>query len=179
MSYDSFTGDFQWPAEVIIAPFASFSRQHTSNVLRRILNGHLATNQQFPWFVSVRGYTNRGLQSVCGGSLISDEWVLTAAHCTHGYTTFNLGFGSRNLNRPFISLTSQHTIEHSRYNQPTLNNDIALIKLPMPIVFTQFVQSIRLPTLTQAISGTFSTNQARVCGYGRTSDSIIDHILIR
>lgn len=155
---------------MIAAPFASFDRRGASNGLNRIVNGNLATNQQFPWFVSVRAYTSRGLQSVCGGSLLNHEWVLTAAHCVHGYTTFNMGFGSRNLNRPFISLTSQHTIEHRRYNQHTLNNDIALIKLPMPIIFTQFVQSIRLPTLTQAISGQFHSNQARVCGYGRTSD---------
>lgn len=160
----------QWPASVIPAPFASFDRRRASKSLTRIVNGNVATNQQFPWFVSVRAYTSRGLQSVCGGSLLNKEWVLTAAHCVHGYTTFNLGFGSRNLNRPFISLTSQHFIEHRHYNQHTLNNDIALIKLPMPIIFTQFVQSIRLPTLSQAISGKFHSDQARVCGYGRTSD---------
>lgn len=154
------------------APTVSFERRRTSKTTTRIVNGNMATHQQFPWFASVRAYTSRGLQSVCGGSLLSDEWVLTAAHCTHGYTTFNLGFGSRNLNRPFISLTSQHFIEHRRYNQHTLNNDIALIRLPMPIIFTQFVQSIRLPALTQAMSGQFNTNQARVCGYGRTSDGM-------
>lgn len=130
----------------------------------------MATINQFPWFVSVRSYTSRGLQSICGGSLISNRWVLTAAHCTHGYTTFNLGFGSRNLNKPFISLTSQYFIEHRRYNQVNLNNDIALIELPKPIFYTEFIQAIRLPTLTQAIAGTFQSKQARVCGYGRTSD---------
>lgn len=155
---------------MIAAPFASVDRLRIPIPTSRIVNGNVAKQQQFPWFVSVRAYTNGGLKSVCGGSLINNQWVLTAAHCVHGQTTFKLGLGSRNLNRPFISLTSQHFIEHRRYNQHTLNNDIALIKLPMPVTFTQFVQSIRLPSLSQAISGQFHSNQARVCGYGRTSD---------
>lgn len=164
----------QWPADVIPAPVASFGGHRTSKISNRIINGNRATNQQFPWFVSVRAYTSRGLQSVCGGSLLNDQWVLTAAHCVHGYTIFNLGFGSRNLNRPFISLTSLNFIEHRRYDHETLNNDIALIKLPKPVIFTQFVQPIRLPTLTQSINGKFHSEQARVCGYGRTSDGELD-----
>lgn len=136
----------------------------------RIVNGSDATVNQFPWFVSVRAYTPRGLQSICGGSLISKKWVLTAGHCTHGYATFNLGLGSRNLNKPFISLTSDNVIEHARYNPNNLNNDVALIGLPKEMVFTAFVQAIRLPTLRQAITGKYHTEKARVCGFGRTTD---------
>lgn len=134
------------------------------------MNGALANVNQFPWFASVRSYTSRGLQSICGGSIISKDWVLTAAHCIHGYSTFNLGFGSRNLNKPFLSLTSQYFIEHPRYNPDNLNNDIALIKLPKPLTFTSFIHGIRLPTLTQAFTGKYSSSQARVCGFGKTSD---------
>lgn len=136
----------------------------------RIVNGSDATVNQFPWFVSVRAYTPRGLQSICGGSLIAKTWVLTAGHCTHGYSTFNLGLGSRNLNKPFISLTSDNVIEHARYNPNNLNNDVSLIGLPKSMVFTAFVQAIRLPTLRQAITGRYHTEKARVCGFGRTTD---------
>lgn len=141
----------------------------------RIVNGSAAAVNQFPWFVAVRAYTSRGLQSICGGSLISKRWVLTAGHCTHGYTTFNLGLGSRSLNKPFISLTSEKVIEHYRYNPSNLNNDIALIELPKVMVYTSFVQAIRLPTLRQAMTGRYHTTRARVCGFGRTADGKLLH----
>lgn len=136
----------------------------------RIVNGTTATVNQFPWFVAIRSYTSRGLQSICGGSLISKTWVLTAAHCTYRYNTFNLALGSRALNKPFISLTSERVAEHNRYNPDNLNNDIALIGLPKVMSYTPFVQAIRLPTLRQAITGHYRTKKARVCGFGRTSD---------
>lgn len=74
------------------------------------------------------------------------------------------------MNKPFLSLTSQRFIEHRRYNPDTLNNDIAMIKLPKPITYTTFIHGIRLPTLTQAVNGKYNSNQARVCGFGKTSD---------
>jgi secreted trypsin-like serine protease len=44
----------------------------------RITNGNTAIRGQFPWQVSLI----IDFAYFCGGSLISDEWVLTAAHCT-------------------------------------------------------------------------------------------------
>lgn len=100
------------------------------------------------------------------------QWVLTAAHCTHNYVSYNLGFGSNNLNAPLQSLTSTHSIEHLRYNPDTLNYDIAVIKLPEVIEYTAHIYAVRLPTLNQARQGQFHTTKARVCGYGRTSDGM-------
>ena len=49
----------------------------------KIINGQLATVGQFPWQVAIisTGFFKNG---VCGGSLISDVWILTAAHCLIG-----------------------------------------------------------------------------------------------
>lgn len=134
------------------------------------MNGSPADEFQFPWFVSVRSHTHGGLQSICGGSILSPMFVLTAAHCTHGYVSYSLGFGSNNINIPMVSMTTTEVIEHSRYNSENLNYDISVIKLPNSLHFSSRIQPVRLPTMAQLKSGDFHTNMARVCGYGRTSD---------
>lgn len=134
------------------------------------MNGVIANEYQFPWFVSVRSHTKSGLQSICGGSLISPNWVLTAAHCTHGYVSYTLGFGSTNINTPSVSMQSRNAIEHVKYNSANLNYDISVIKLPKSLKYSGRIQAVRMPTLVQSISGVLNTNVARVCGYGRTKD---------
>lgn len=59
-----------WP----MAPLAECGRPHVSG---RILSGQDATLGEWPWQVSLR---EEG-QHVCGGTLIAEAWVLTAAHC--------------------------------------------------------------------------------------------------
>lgn len=53
----------------------------------RITNGNNAYDGQFPWHVSVIGQHQSGISQLCSGSLISREWVLTAAHCVKGYAS--------------------------------------------------------------------------------------------
>lgn len=50
----------------------------------RIINGNVATTNQFPWHVSIQGVLNSGLTTLCGGALIGPAHVLTAAHCVVG-----------------------------------------------------------------------------------------------
>ena len=52
----------------------------------RIIGGRTALDGEFPWQVSIRRYSSIKSEFVhiCGGSIISDQWILKAAHCVYG-----------------------------------------------------------------------------------------------
>lgn len=47
----------------------------------RVINGQIAQPNQFPWHAIVEGTFLNGNRTLCGGALISNTFVLTAAHC--------------------------------------------------------------------------------------------------
>ncbi len=51
------------------------------NIESRIINGQLATANQFPWHVTIQGTLPNGQTTLCGGALISNAFAITAAHC--------------------------------------------------------------------------------------------------
>lgn len=60
---------FKWPDAPVIRSIPEAS----PSIHQRIVNGSSASVNQFPWFVSIRSQARNGLQSICGGSLISSE----------------------------------------------------------------------------------------------------------
>lgn len=149
----------------------------------RFLGGTLATMGQFPW-MALLGYKERRLdpvQFLCGGSLITQEYVLTAAHCIDVPRTLVIvRLGELNLETdedsdlqgnyadPHRDILVDKTISHENYNKQTLENDIALVKLKHQIIFTEFVSPICLP-LKEDIDYEIKVNDRFfVSGWGKT-----------
>ena len=54
----------------------------------RIVGGQKSNSSEWPWQVALRKIMDLGgepiILSSCGGSLINENWILTAGHCVHG-----------------------------------------------------------------------------------------------
>jgi secreted trypsin-like serine protease len=134
----------------------------------RIIGGKEANAGQFPWQAAIYLETPTG-RYFCGGALISNQWILTAAHCVYGAEQFTIQLGSNNLqssddNRLIVAATT--SVVHPDYNPDTLEHDVGLIKLHMPITFTDYIQKIVIANFGQIFDGIVVT----ATGWGQTSD---------
>lgn len=117
------------------------------NVSTRIFGGHEATPGQFPHQISLRYFNIFGYAHTCGGSILNERFILTAAHCIRPRIRFYILVGAHN--RSFIRDQKnlqqvKRGIVHPNYNQTSLVNDIALVELVNSLQFNARVQPIQL-----------------------------------
>ena len=118
-----------------------------------IIGGSEAAPYSIPWQVALvtRVFPN------CGGTLISNQHVLTAAHCVHNINgTQTVGFvlvGEHsfldNFNGSHIDGTRYDTCRvqtHPQWDNETLNNDFAVVTLTQPVEMWARVNYACLPT---------------------------------
>ncbi|XP_034467341.1 trypsin-1-like isoform X2 [Hippoglossus hippoglossus] len=128
----------------------------------KIVGGYECTPHSQPHQVSL----NSGYH-FCGGSLVNENWVVSAAHCFKPKMDIVLGDHNRwfmDGNEQIIPAT--HVIPHPDYNSWLIDNDIMLIKLSKPPTINQYVRPVALPT-SCAPAGTMCT----VSGWGVTMSS--------
>ncbi|XP_050096685.1 brachyurin-like [Anopheles aquasalis] len=145
---------------------------------QRIVNGVEALPGQFPYQIALLSNFATGT-GLCGGSVLTNNFILTAAHCVVGGNdalatggTAILGAHNRIEVEPSqqrIAFTQAGVFVHPGYLASTIRNDIATVRLNSPAQFNARVQPIRLPARSDG--RTFAGMEGTASGFGRTSDA--------
>lgn len=120
----------------------TFRQPHMNSPLR-IVNGFEAIPHSLPWAVSLQ---YKGVHD-CGGVII-DQWhILTAAHCldyADDLGNYYARVGAHNRLSSGQLMPIAELVIHPTYNELRSTDDIGIIRLASPIIFSQDVQLICL-----------------------------------
>nr|AAK15274.1 sea star regeneration-associated protease SRAP [Luidia foliolata] len=158
--------------------YADCGVQVINPVLNKIVGGDEAVPGSWPWQVMFRKRYWAGDYQFCGGTLISDEWAVSAAHCFHNYGNINhytavVGAHDRDsVDSTQTTVGLGKVFVHESYDTSTLDNDIALIKLSSPVSMSNYVNSVCLPT-----AATPTGTECVVTGWGDQETAVDDPTL--
>lgn len=109
----------------------------------RIVGGSEISIESIPYQVSVRFYDLH----ICGGSILSSKFILSAAHCTYPFPKlgFSVRAGSSYSDRGGSIHNVSKIIEHPRFDPSILDYDATILTLSNLIEYDRFRQPIRLP----------------------------------
>ncbi|XP_038051917.1 trypsin-like [Patiria miniata] len=158
--------------------YADCGVQVISPSLSKIVGGDEAVPGSWPWQVMLRKKYWGGDYQFCGGTLINDQWVVTAAHCFYNYGNINLysavvGAHDRDaVDATQSSVGLAQVFLHEDYNTRTLDNDITLLKLSSPVSLSDYVTPACLPQ-REVATGT----DCVVTGWGDQETTVDDPAL--
>ncbi|GAP48024.1 FG-GAP repeat domain-containing protein [Streptomyces azureus] len=165
------------------ASLSASTNTSPSTVDPKIIGGNETTITSAPWMAQLHYYDDRGTSSAgddigffCGGAVVAPTKILTAAHCVKGYNwNANGAIVTGTAQLPSADGSDLHggTVtgvwrqwNHPSYNATTIDNDIAVLTLPVPVKATP----IRMTTSGDTTSYKAGTS-AKVYGWGRTSST--------
>ncbi|KAK4881500.1 hypothetical protein RN001_004819 [Aquatica leii] len=157
----------------------------------RIVGGTSTDIDEFPWLVLLRYLDDFGDDAGfrCGGSLINERYILTAAHCVivnrnQGISLNSVRLGEWRLstNRdcigqislqkcagPVVDVGVDTTVPHPRYNARSRDNDIGLVRMQRSVGFTDYIKPICLPSPNASPSS--PGINMMVAGWGSTENA--------
>ncbi|XP_028255577.1 coagulation factor VII-like [Parambassis ranga] len=138
----------------------------------RIVGGSVCPKGECPWQVLL---VNKG-KGFCGGVIYKPTWILTASHCLENMNSQFLKVVAGEHNTEVSEGTEQliqvvEIIMHEGYVPSTADNDIALLRLASPIVYTPYAVPACLPTRPLADRELWAVRLHTVSGWGRRSEN--------
>uniref|UniRef100_A0A182QIW1 Peptidase S1 domain-containing protein n=1 Tax=Anopheles farauti TaxID=69004 RepID=A0A182QIW1_9DIPT len=150
-----------------------------------IHNGIDAKEGHWPWHVAIFHQKPGKLEYACGGSILDETTVLTAAHCVYyanaaiaaNLVSVQIGLLNLKDSNDYIQKHSvRQVILHPGYGSTSIIHDIALLKLATNITMTKFVQPVCLWTMDsnqELIVGKNGT----IVGFGLTEEDVVSNQL--
>ncbi|KAG7334604.1 hypothetical protein KOW79_001200 [Hemibagrus wyckioides] len=138
----------------------------------RIVGGSEARDGAWPWQVDIQMETSG---HVCGGSIISRDWVLSAAHCfpdPSDVSSYHLYMGRYQLDgtNQFETVREvKRVVVAQGYSAPQEGKDVALVELSSPLTWTVHIRPVCLPNTN------FQFNDGTMCyvtGWGDTQEGV-------
>lgn len=149
---------------------------HEAKFTPTVTNGQEAKPCEWPWQVGLSSY--EGDEPWCGGAIVDDRWIVTAAHCMGGDISVvagehNLSDTSGTEQRRWMKRLNQYI--HRDYYDESTDNDIALFKLRSAFKFNSCVGKVSLPERDVPV-GTkcWITGWGRLKSGGRSPDVLME-----
>eukprot|EP00928_Gymnodinium_smaydae_P046557 TRINITY_DN31018_c0_g1_i1.p1 TRINITY_DN31018_c0_g1~~TRINITY_DN31018_c0_g1_i1.p1 ORF type:complete len:398 (+),score=14.83 TRINITY_DN31018_c0_g1_i1:104-1297(+) len=135
----------------------------TSSDDTRVVNGFDTSTCQWRWQAYV------GAHGLCGGSLVSDRWILTAAHCVNSTSEkdITVKLGLRDLDQVSHVYRVRRIVTHHKYEPRQVRYDFALLELDEVVEFSDCIGPVCLP---EADEDATPGSKCIITGWGSTHD---------
>ncbi|MCB2076871.1 MAG: serine protease [Novosphingobium sp.] len=172
MSQHSFNGRNFIAAAILACTAAVASVPANAASDSFITQGIKSADGAWPWQVRLFD-GDQDTMGFCGGSLINERWVLTAAHCVEGGYIPVVGYGANNLNK-LQRVGVETVVIHPDYSlQAEEYGDVALLKLAEPVPANLLIQ-----LADQDVDASLAEYPLTVSGWGATFDENLDPTIL-
>lgn len=145
-------------------------KRYQQGLSYKITGGEPVPPNSHPWQVSlgVSWVPDQKEAHFCGGSIVNEKWIVTAAHCVRGLLTedYLIVVGTTVLNNTSPRYAGTRIIVHPQYDQGNNDNDIALVELKEPLKLGGIVKSIAFVGTEAEESALVQGKTLRVTGWG-------------
>merc|ERR1719223_1035127 len=136
----------------------------------KIVGGVTAEKNQWPFIARLTIGFDDGQESLCGGTIIDNNWVLTAAHCCDGASWINATFSDLRVTRAEskeFTFRASKIKKHPQYRASTFRNDVCLLQFADDIIASDPDGDVQMACLTDTLPKQGSG--CWIAGWGMTS----------
>ncbi|XP_055594382.1 trypsin-1-like [Uranotaenia lowii] len=164
------TSEVQEDSPVTKPDYCSACTCGVSPITSRIVGGVKADIKEFPWMVQL---LYRGTY-YCGGTLISDRYILTAAHCVLNFKAAQITVKLYDVQHSKMVIRAVEKLHgNNGFSLDTFNNDIALVKLHNAVNVVERFVTVCLPTPGKS----YANKEGTVTGWGKLANGSLSQVL--